>query len=165
MKILKRYFIPVIAILISLILFFTKNSSQAENCCNGGRCNGSAYCSACKNCSRCAHCKGGGTCGACSSPKTSYKAPKTTYKVSTPKHTSSKKETTPSTKTKVNSSKVYIVNATALNVRSAPSTTSSILYTLKYGDVVTVLKVVDENWYKIQVTNVVGYVYQQYVRQ
>jgi len=42
--------------------YFSKNESNGH----GGRCTGSANCTACSNCSRCGHCGAGGTCGVCS---------------------------------------------------------------------------------------------------
>ncbi|MGU3374657.1 SH3 domain-containing protein [Chryseobacterium sp. M5A1_1a] len=44
----------------SSLLWITKESDH-----HGGKCTGSAYCTACSNCSRCGHCSGGGTCGVC----------------------------------------------------------------------------------------------------
>lgn len=151
-------------LVISSVIFFNNNELKAENCCNGGRCTGSASCRACKNCSRCAHCSAGGTCGVCAAP-----APRTIYKATKPAHKTKSVYTAPK---KVNNSPIskshntiiYMVNAKTLNVRSAPSISSKILYTLKHGDQVTLLKVVDVNWYKIQANNVIGYVYQQFIR-
>ncbi|MCP2937766.1 hypothetical protein NK983_34220, partial [Salmonella enterica subsp. enterica serovar Typhimurium] len=48
----------------SLLLWY---DSSADPC--GGRCTGSAYCTACTNCSRCHHCKYGGSCGVCAAPE------------------------------------------------------------------------------------------------
>lgn len=70
------------ALLFFLLFFACALQAQdskliAASChADGGRCSGTAYCSACSNCSGCKHCNSGGTCGVC----TSYAAPvKKTY--------------------------------------------------------------------------------------
>ncbi|RXM62690.1 hypothetical protein [Chryseobacterium sp. CH1] len=53
-------------IILTFSLFLLNSYLKAnDNVEHGGRCTGSAYCSACSNCSRCGHCSGGGTCGVC----------------------------------------------------------------------------------------------------
>ncbi|MBV8327186.1 hypothetical protein [Chryseobacterium sp.] len=54
---------------------------------HGGRCTGSAYCTACSSCSRCGHCSGGGTCGVC---KGSFSGTKASSKRSSSKKSGSK---------------------------------------------------------------------------
>lgn len=55
----------VLIILSYLLLSFTPG--PGKECCSkkGGRCTGSAVCSACTSCNYCKHCNAGGTCGTC----------------------------------------------------------------------------------------------------
>lgn len=50
------------AALICMLLLISNHTASFA----GGRCTGSAYCTACTNCSRCKHCSNGGSCGVCS---------------------------------------------------------------------------------------------------
>jgi len=58
---------------------------------------------------------------------------------------------------------VYAASQKGLNVRSGPSTTSSKLGTLKYGEAITVTGITADNWYQIQYGGNVGYVLADYV--
>ncbi len=155
MKRIKLYIFSAIILTSGLILFFSTKELKADNCCEGGRCTGSANCHVCSNCSRCAHCGAGGTCGVCAT----YSTP--TPKSSVKKIDSGSKNTTPSSTYKAGSN--YVVNTKTLNVRSAPSTTSSVIYTLKQGEKVVLIKVIDDKWLHISVNKIKGYVSSQFV--
>lgn len=68
----KRFILIIFLQLFSVMLLSCTEVSakhtdikETDEVCCGGRCVGSAYCTACKNCSRCAHCNSGGSCGVC----------------------------------------------------------------------------------------------------
>lgn len=145
----------VISILVggSLVTFFVVKESKAENCC--GKCTGNANCRACKNCKYCAHCNSGGSCGVCS-----YSAPSPQPK-STPIPSTSKSKTNESSGSTSNTE--YTVNSQTLNIRSTPSTSGTIIYTLKFGDNVSVLKIIDSKWAKVKFRNIEGYSSRQYL--
>lgn len=156
MRQLKIYLISLLVTISGLVLFLNNSSSKAENLCNGGRCTGSSNCRACKNCSRCAHCSSGGTCGVCATPTT-----KTIYKTSKLVNTAPKKNNGSSNHKSY--SAIYKVIAKNLNIRKRPSTDSNIIYTLRYGDTVTVIKVVNEKWFEVEVNGVKGYAFREYI--
>lgn len=160
MKKLVRYVVLVIVISCGTLLVFSNNELKADNYSSGGRCTGSVNCRACTNCSRCAHCGSGGTCGVCAS----YSAPEPTYKApkSNPKTNSKGNHRNSSTSSSTNNTD-YIVNSKTLNVRSAASTTSSIIYTLKYGDSVTLIKEVNDKWFYISISEIKGYVSSSFI--
>lgn len=67
------------------IIFSDSFSFSNPEDSHGGRCTGSANCSACSNCSRCGHCGSGGTCGVCSgssSGRNFYSVPRKKHKTS-----------------------------------------------------------------------------------
>lgn len=112
----------------------------------GGRCTGSAYCSACKNCSRCAHCSNGGSCGVCSGNSVSgyYATPTKSKKSSTSSYYSSK------------AAKKYYKNETitfyndVMNVRKGPRLKYSIIEKISYGESVIYIQESGE-WIKVKV--------------
>jgi uncharacterized protein YgiM (DUF1202 family) len=62
----------------------------------------------------------------------------------------------------------YYVNASTLNLRAEPSADAEVLRVLEAGDIVTVLKVVDEKWVKVsaesaELGNIEGYVARSYL--
>lgn len=152
-KKIKIFLVISILCIGGIIAFLNVKESKAENCC--GKCTGSANCRACKNCKYCAHCNSGGSCGVCSYSAPSPK-PKSTPipSNSEPKANSSSGSTT-STK--------YTVNSQTLNIRSTPSTSGTVIYTLKFGEKVTVLKLVDGKWAKVKFKNIEGYSSHQYL--
>ncbi len=160
----KIYIISALVIGCGFI-FLNKNELKAKNCCSGGRCTGSSNCRVCTNCSRCAHCGAGGSCGVCAS----YSAPEPVskpQKSSSPKEsnrTSTTSKSNSTTRSISNSDVSYVVNAKTLNIRSAPSTNSSIVYTLKYGDKVTIIKVINDTWVQVAVNSINGYTCKQYL--
>lgn len=156
MKKIKIFLVISILSLGEIIAFFNIKESKAENCC--GKCTGSANCRACKNCKYCAHCNSGGSCGVCS-----YSSPATKPKPSTkPNSTSTPSKTKSTTST---SSAEYTVNSQTLNIRSTPSTSGTIIYTLKFGEKVIVIKIVDSKWAKVKFGNIEGYSFRQYLAQ
>ncbi|MCW3084231.1 MAG: hypothetical protein JWP12_1597 [Bacteroidetes bacterium] len=151
--------IAILAIIIggSLIAFFSTTETKAKDF---GRCTGIANCTACKSCNYCAHCNSGGSCGVCS-----YSAPAPTpkYTQTKPTPSASKPKTSTSSNNHIAAGQIYHVNTKSLNIRKTPSTDEVISYTLKFGDKVTVLKLIDSKWAQIQFGAVVGYVYFQYL--
>lgn len=78
-------------IIITFSLFILNSCFKAnDNVLHGGRCTGSAYCTACSNCSGCGHCNSGGTCGVCggSSSRKSSSSGSSTKKSKSKKHKS-----------------------------------------------------------------------------
>jgi len=151
----KTRLIITIALIIaaSTIVFFNTKKSNAEIC---AKCIGSANCRACKNCSHCAHCNSGGSCGVCS-----YSAP-----VTKPNPSPKANSTSTTSKSKSSSSTTtaqYEVNSKTLNIRSTPSMNGAIIYTLKYGEKVTILKIIDSKWAKVKFKNIEGYSFRQYL--
>lgn len=60
---MKRFIIPVVLILMSVVVVVPSMEDDGLATCRGG-----SPCNACKNCRYCKHCsKNGGTCGVCSS--------------------------------------------------------------------------------------------------
>lgn len=142
--------IALVIMSICYLLLFNTKEVKAENCC--AKCTGSSSCRACKNCKYCAHCNSGGSCGVCSSPSPASIAPKKT-------------KTSTSTVKSHSVNTQYLVSANTLNVRSTPSINSSILFTLKLNQKVTILKIIDKDWVKISYNNKEGYVYKQYLSE
>lgn len=154
--------ILILVALIATLGFFTfyLNESKAKD--RGGRCTGSASCSACKNCSRCAHCSNGGTCGVCSgsSGGSSYNTNYSTHSSnnSTYKTTSSsshKTSTHKKTTTKKSNHFVvrsYVVKTAILNIRKEPTKLSEVLCVVKKKHKIKILKSHNEFWYLVEAT-------------
>lgn len=129
----------------------------------GGRCTGSAYCTACSNCSRCGHCSSGGTCGVCSRSYSndSYKPIKKT-KHSTekiPKTTGPTKTYNPKVDLKTADS-ILMVKTSVVNIRKKASMNAIVIE--KAHPKERLIKIQKLNsWYKVRVekTRTIGYVY------
>lgn len=133
--------------------------SSSYNCLpnveKGGRCTGSAYCSACKNCSRCAHCSNGGSCGVCSSNISSeyYTTPKKSKRSSSSSSYSSK-----TAKTYYKNETITVYNE-VINLRKGPGLKYSIIEKIPYGGSVSYILESGE-WIKVKVekTGTIGYI-------
>ncbi len=153
----------IFLITIGLNSFGQVNTSNAiASCCDiGGRCTGSAYCSACTNCSGCKYCsKNGGSCGVCSIGNTrSYKSRKKRKKYNT-------KATYKKAKTISNlTSNAYLYTSSAtLNLRNGPSTKHKIIIKLKKNTKLLYIKK-QGNWIKVKVvtSKLIGYVHYKYI--
>jgi uncharacterized protein YgiM (DUF1202 family) len=171
---MKKSILVIIIAVLSLILLNSfiiyKTDFSDESC--GGRCSGTAYCSACSNCSGCKHCiQNGGTCGVCSGgstiPNKTYSSRKYSNrrsKTNSPKLPVINTEPKASTQYYEENS-VIIVTTEKLNVRSGPGLQYSILTELTSGDFITILENNNSEWVKIKINknNVVGYVYSKYL--
>lgn len=144
------------------------NSALAfSGCCGkGGRCTGSAYCTACTNCSRCAHCGSGGSCGVCSSKSIDY-TPKKKNKRSvknnypTQNSASANKDQNTSNSTDLSTNQeILIVTKAVLNIRKRASINSVIIEKVYKNARLIKLQTLN-SWYKIKVekTGTIGYVY------
>ena len=172
--IMKKSILAIVIAVFSLILLNSfivyKNDFLDESC--GGRCSGTAYCSACSNCSGCKHCsQNGGSCGVCSGGSS------VPNKIYSSKRTKSKKSRVTSTKQPIISTEpttpihfyeedsVIIITAEKLNVRNGPGLQYSILTELTSGELITVLENNTTEWVKIKVNknDVEGYVYGKYL--
>lgn len=162
--------IPFIILTFSVFLLHSCVKAN-DNIGHGGRCTGSAYCTACSNCSRCGHCGSGGTCGVCSgsSSGTSYSG--SSYKkIKSKKHntssspTSSKNNSGRSPKVElnvnVNYNNRYLAGTGAVNIYEKPSVRSKIVTIVsKNAKLIQLAK--EGEWYKVQVksSGKKGYVY------
>lgn len=168
-------------IILTFSLFLLNSCLKAnDNVGHGGRCTGSAYCTACSNCSRCGHCSGGGTCGVCgggssgkssSSGRSGKKSKSEKYKPSdsykSSKATSSKppKVFIDEVNVNINSNNRYIAGIEATNIYEKPSLKSKIIATVpKKAKLIQLSK--EGSWYKVQVKSngKTGYVYYQDVK-
>lgn len=130
--------IGIITVVLLLVAFAVdKNLNRSNECC--GKCVGSSNCSACSTCNYCKYCNSGGSCGTCrtsATPKT--EKPKTT----TLKHK---------------------VISNTLNMRSAPNANATVIYTLSFGNMVTIIEIVNETWAKVSFNEYTGYVSKQFL--
>lgn len=160
-------------ILIGFILLLWNSMAQTStekliaSCCSnedGGRCTGSAYCTACKNCSGCKHCNSGGSCGVCDGGRSSKRSS------SVSKNKSNSSESTYSVKSKkiINRSfykgELLFVSNTTLNLRNGPETKYEIIAKLKMNDELTYIES-NGDWIKVKVkkSGIEGWTYGKYV--
>lgn len=154
-----KHFLSIALFLLSTLAFSQRTNKAIASCCedDGGRCTGSAYCSACTNCSGCKHCKSGGSCGACTSVSTSSKKKSSsgkktsaTSKTSAKSNTTDKKSNDITIATNIN---LYI-NTNEINLRKGPGFKYDIIGKVKknakvevisYSGVWANIKVLDEN--------------------
>jgi uncharacterized protein YgiM (DUF1202 family) len=170
MKNKRILFIALAAIPLVLLLIYSINIPEAEACCEGGRCTGSAYCSACKNCKYCAHCNAGGSCGVCYSPPPKKEKP--AAKTKEEKKSGSNTPVTAGSEEFAAAGDIYIVNTETLNLRTGPDKGYTIITTLKQGDKVKIISGHSSQWVKVQtiVSNnqqepPTGYVYMQHLKK
>ena len=135
----------------------------------GGRCTGSAYCTACSNCSRCAHCSSGGTCGVCDrgSSKSITYTPKKRNKHSAKKSyptqnrsSASTDQSFPNSTDQNSTNDILIVKKDVVNIRKSTST-SSLIIEKAYKNARLIKLQTLNTWYKVKVekTGTIGYVY------
>jgi len=163
--------------LYCLFLFFSIHSAYSQrgeliaSCCDakkGGRCTGSASCTACTTCSGCKYCNSGGSCGVCglSTPSKSYST--TTYY--TPRKLAIKKSKTKKTISTNNfyngsSSSVntenfdlikkgsfFMIKGAKLNLRNGPGITYDIIQELHKTDYGQILGSVIDGWVFVSIT-------------
>lgn len=153
--------IPFIILTFSVFLLHSCVKAN-DNIGHGGRCTGSAYCTACSNCSRCGHCGSGGTCGVCSgsssgrssSSGNSYKKSKPKKDKTSSSYTSSKNKSGKIPKVElnvnINSNNRYLAGIGAVNIYEKPSTQSKIITTVsKNAKLIQLSK--EGQWFKVQV--------------
>ncbi len=160
-------------ILIGFILLLSNGMAQTSSekliasCCSnedGGRCTGSAYCTACKNCSGCKHCNSGGSCGVCDSGKSPNKNSSNTNS----KRNSSSNVNTTKSKSFLNRTlykgDLLIVSKTTLNLRIGPGTNYEIIAKLKLNDELTYIER-SGDWIKVKIkdSDIVGWAFKDYV--
>lgn len=142
---------------IILITFTSFYFSKNENSGHGGRCTGSAYCTACSNCSRCGHCGAGGTCGVCSGGSSG----RSSHSSSTSKKSkSSKKSYLNQNSSETSYGTAKHIKTETINVRKGPGFHFNIIEKIKQNSNVTVIEK-KNNWIKIQInkTGTTGYIY------
>lgn len=158
------------SLLIIFLMFFSLNclgqstsGKEVAYSCHedGGRCTGSAYCSACKNCSRCAHCSSGGSCGVCSS-RTNYET----------KTTKTKRNANSSYKSSASKSTVIyykedqlLITIQDVNLRNGPGTEYEILRLISKGTPVF-FKEKKGEWALVRMKSIdkTGYINLKYLR-
>ena len=146
-------------ILITLTSFyFSKNEMSGH----GGRCTGSAYCTACSNCSRCGHCGAGGTCGVCSGSSSGRNFNNTS---TNKKSKNSKKSYLNSNNSTSSYSTSRYTKTETINVRKGPGFHFNIIEKIKQNSNVTVIEK-KNNWVKVQIkkTGTTGYIYYKDVK-
>ncbi|WP_213277468.1 SH3 domain-containing protein [Chryseobacterium indologenes] len=171
----------LISFIILIFSLFLLNSclKANDNVGHGGRCTGSAYCSACSNCSGCAHCSSGGTCGVCrggsyrkssssgSSSKSKSKKHKSpdSYRSSKPHTSKPPKVFIDKVNINLNSNNRYIAGIATTNVYEKPTFKSKVI--TKVSKDAKLLQLSKEgSWYKVQVKSngKTGYVFNKDVK-
>lgn len=169
--------------LYCLFLFFIVNSSYSQksnliaSCCDtkkGGRCTGSAYCTACTTCSGCKYCNSGGSCGVCASSTSSRSYSTTTYYVPQKKHTAKKTKNAKLTNNfyrnsnsgsstsnygsysenynEITKGSFFMIKGSKLNLRSGPGTTYDVVQELHKTDYGQILGSVIDGWVFVSIT-------------
>jgi hypothetical protein len=168
--------IPFIILIFSVFLLRSCVKAN-DNIGHGGRCTGSAYCTACSNCSRCGHCGSGGTCGVCSgsssgrssSSDNSYKKSKPIKHKTSSSYTSSKNNSGKIPKVElnvnINSNNRYLAGIEATTIYEKASFKSKVVATVsKNAKLIQLSK--EGQWFKVQVksSGKKGYVYYKNVK-
>lgn len=138
------------------------DTSAVASCC-GGKCTGSAYCTACSNCSGCKHCNSGGSCGVCAGGvkwKASPSRSETTKRSDT--YGSGTTKTT-TNETTVEPEQFVAVISQTLNMRSGPGTDYPVVLVLSKGQLLTIKETVQNGWVKVSANNLEGNVFVTYV--
>ncbi|SDI70789.1 SH3 domain-containing protein [Chryseobacterium jejuense] len=170
-----------LSIIILLFSLFLLNScfKANDNIGHGGRCTGSAYCTACLNCSGCGHCNSGGTCGVCgggskktsssnsSNPKNTFKRHKSgdSYKPSKIDPGKPPKVFIDKVNINVNSSTRSIAGIAITNIYERPSLKSKVIAVVP-KDTKLIKLSTEGSWYKVQVksSGKKGYVFNKDVK-
>lgn len=168
-----KTFISIVIICIGTLVSDSFSLSKNVDTDHGGRCTGSAPCSACKNCSRCGHCSGGGTCGVCrggssekksSSKKSKVKKTKESDSYASKKGKSNKAPSVFVNEININSGR-YIAGISVTNVYEKPSLKSKIIEKVpKNSKLIQLSK--QTPWYKVKVqkSGKTGFVYHKDVK-
>ncbi len=134
--------------IIPLFVFSQSDTAQVASCC-GGKCTGSAYCTACSNCSGCKHCTSGGSCGVCSGGAKWKPAPEprgtSGTKSTTPKSTTNDPYGTSTDSNKAIGGSVHVVSTT-LNMRKGPGVEFDIVIVLNKDAFLTILDPENDGW-------------------
>ncbi|MGH1518429.1 SH3 domain-containing protein [Chryseobacterium sp. JK1] len=170
--------IPFIIFTFSLLLLHSCFKAN-DNIGHGGRCTGSAYCTACSNCSGCGHCSSGGTCGVCSrSSSGKSSSGSTSSKSTSKKHNSSDSYQSRKSRSgkpskividevniNVNSGNRYIAGIGNVTIYETPSFKSKVIATISKDTKLTPLSK-EGSWYKVLVksSGKKGYVYYKDVK-
>ncbi|OCA80329.1 hypothetical protein BBH99_04370 [Chryseobacterium contaminans] len=162
-------------IILTFNIFILNSCFKAnDNVGHGGRCTGSAYCTACSNCSGCGHCSSGGTCGVCrggssgkssSKDKTKKHKPSDSYRSSKPHTGKPPKVFIDKVNINLNSNNKYIAGIATTNVYEKPTFKSKVITTVpKDTKLIQLSK--EGSWYKVQVksSGKVGFVFNKDVK-
>ncbi|MGN7865739.1 SH3 domain-containing protein [Chryseobacterium sp. 22458] len=170
--------IPFIILTFS-ILMLNSCFKANDNVGHGGRCTGSAYCTACSNCSGCGHCNSGGTCGVCrggssgkslssgSSSKGKSKKHKSpdSYRSSKPHTGKPPKVFIDKANINLNSNNRYIAGIATTNVYEKPNFQSKVI-TIVTKDAKLIQLSKEGPWYKVRVksSGKTGYIFNKAVK-
>lgn len=167
-----KAFISILILCIGTFLAVSFSLSNSERPHHGGRCTGSASCSACSNCTGCAHCSSGGSCGVCRGgsygKKSSSKKKKS--KASLDSHHTKKSKSYGSPKIRIdeiniNTNNRYFAGVAVTKIYAKPFLNSKVIETVPKN---TELKQLSKqnSWYKVQVikSGKVGYIYYKDVK-
>lgn len=166
-----KTFISILILCIGTFTAVSFSLSDSESPHHGGRCTGSASCSACSNCTGCAHCSSGGSCGVCSGgsgKKSSSK--KKRSKASPDSHYTKKSKSYHSPKIRIdeiniNTNNRYFAGVAVTKIYAKPFLKAKVIETVPKN---TELKQLSKqnSWYKVQVkkSGKVGYVYYKDVK-
>ncbi|MDP9958871.1 SH3 domain-containing protein [Chryseobacterium lathyri] len=167
-----KTFISLLILCIGTFTAVSFSLSDSESTHHGGRCTGSASCSACSNCTGCAHCSSGGSCGVCSGgsygKKSSSKKKKS--KASSDLHYTRKSRSYNAPKIRIdeiniNTNNRYFAGVAVTKIYEKPFLNSKVMETVPKN---TELKQLSKqgSWYKVQVkkSGKVGYVYYKDVK-
>jgi len=172
-----KTFISIVIICIGTLVSDSFSLSKNVDTDHGGRCTGSAYCTACSNCSRCGHCSGGGTCGVCgggssekkSSSHRSSKKNKAKKSRESDSYTSKKGKSNKAPSVFVNEINInsgrYIAGISVTNIYEKPSLKSKIIEKVpKNSKLIQLSK--QAPWYKVKVqkSGKTGFVYYKDVK-
>lgn len=173
-----KTFISIVIICIGAFVSDSFSFSKTTDTDHGGRCTGSAYCTACSNCSRCGHCSGGGTCGVCgggssgnksSSHRSFPKKSKAKKSRESDSYISKKGKSNKAPSVFVNEINInsgrYIAGISVTNVYEKPSLTSRIIEKVPKNSKLIQLST-QAPWYKIKIqkSGKTGYVYYKDVK-
>jgi hypothetical protein len=166
-----KKFISILILCIGTFTAVSFSLSDSESPHHGGRCTGSASCSACSNCTGCAHCSSGGSCGVCSGgsgKKSSSK--KKRSKASPDSHYTKKSKSYHSPKIQIdeiniNTNNRYFAGVAVTKIYEKPFLNAKVIETVPKNTELKQLSKQD-SWYKVQVkkSGKVGYVYYKDVK-
>lgn len=166
-----KTFISILILCIGTFTAVSFSLSDSESPHHGGRCTGSASCSACSNCTGCAHYSSGGSCGVCgggSGKKSSSKKKKS--KAFPDSHYTKKSKSYHSPKIQIdeiniNTNNRYFAGVAVTKIYEKPFLNAKVIKTVPKNTELKQLSKQD-SWYKVQVkkSGKVGYVYYKDVK-